>query len=117
MRYLIVAVALLVWFGVMTSAAQACSCMSSGSPCENFGSASAVFSGTVTATRQREKPNSNADDIGYTRLFKFSVEQSFLGVDTTEVEILTGLGGGDCGYPFHVGVDISSTLTAIRTIS
>ena len=104
MRYLIVAVAMLAWFGVMTSGARACSCAGTGTPCESFGSASAVFSGTVIATREKENSNANKpDDIGYRRIFKFSVEQSFLGVDTTEIEILTGNGGGDCGYDFKIG--------------
>lgn len=104
MRYLIVAVAMLGWFGVMSPAVQACSCLSPGTPCESFGSAAAVFAGTVTAVRERDrsKPN-DVDDVGYRRVFKFSVEQSFLGVDTTEIEILTGSGGGDCGYQFNVG--------------
>jgi len=104
MRYLIVAATMLAWFGVVTPAARACSCAGRETPCEGFGSASAVFSGTVTATRERERANVNdPDDVGYVRLFKFSVEQSFRGVDTTEVEILTGSGGGDCGYDFKIG--------------
>ena len=104
MRYLIAAITVLAWFGVMTPASEACSCAGAGSPCESYGSASAVFSGTVVATREKERSNTNdPDDIGYRRIFKFSVEQSFLGVDTTEIEILTGSGGGDCGYAFKIG--------------
>jgi hypothetical protein len=103
MRYLIIAIALLAWFGVMIPAARACSCGDTGTPCESYGAASAVFAGTVIARREKEKPNPNDDDLHYRRMYKFSVEQSFLGVDTTEVEILTGLGGGDCGYEFKIG--------------
>ena len=104
MRYLIFAAAVLAWFGVVSPVARACSCAGKETPCDGFGSASAVFSGTVTATRQKERAKVNdPDDVGYARIFKFSVEQSFRGVDTTEVEILTGSGGGDCGYDFKIG--------------
>jgi hypothetical protein len=43
------------------------------------------------------------DALGFPRIFKFSVEQSFLGVSGTEVEVGTGSGGGDCGYNFKIG--------------
>ncbi|HEV2883743.1 MAG TPA: carboxypeptidase regulatory-like domain-containing protein, partial [Pyrinomonadaceae bacterium] len=45
------------------------------------------------------------EETDYTppRTFTFSVEQSFLGLQTREVEVSTGMGGGDCGYAFKVG--------------
>lgn len=104
MRYLIVLISLVVWLGVMAPSAQACSCGGSGPPCESYGSASAVFVGTVIGTREMDKPKTvDRDDVFYPRLFKFSVEQSYLGVAGTEFEILTGYGGGDCGYEFKIG--------------
>jgi 5-hydroxyisourate hydrolase-like protein (transthyretin family) len=104
MRYLIVLMTVVAWFGVMTAATQACSCAGQAAPCEGYGSASAVFAGTVIGTRQLEKPKPEDRDKWYwSRVFKFSVEQSFLGDTGTEVEVFTGNGGGDCGYGFRIG--------------
>ena len=105
MRYLIVVLSILVWFSVMTPAAQACTCGGPGTPCEAYGSASAVFAGTVISSRELERPKPE-DKVSwhYGRAFKFSVEQSYLGVaGIAEVEVFTGKGGGDCGVPFKVG--------------
>ncbi|HET8783797.1 MAG TPA: hypothetical protein VFM63_15395, partial [Pyrinomonadaceae bacterium] len=51
MRYLIVVVTVLGWFGLTSSPAQACSCFPVGPPCQAYGSASAVFSGTAVSVR------------------------------------------------------------------
>ncbi|MFY9588187.1 MAG: carboxypeptidase-like regulatory domain-containing protein, partial [Actinomycetota bacterium] len=37
------------------------------------------------------------------RMVRFSLEESFRGVQGRTVEILTGMGGGDCGYDFKQG--------------
>jgi hypothetical protein len=104
MRYVIMLVAVLGWIVVMTPRAEACSCGGGGTPCDAFGSAAAVFAGTVIATSQKERPDpADRDALYYRRVFKFSLDQSYLGVSGTEVEILTGSGGGDCGYNFKVG--------------
>lgn len=104
MRRLIVVIAVLCWLGVMPSLAQACSCAGPGTPCDSYGSAAAVFAGTVIGIRELERPKPE-DKVGlfYRRAFKFSVEQSYLGISGTEVEIVTGRGGGDCGYSFRMG--------------
>ena len=39
----------------------------------------------------------------YTVIVKFRVESSWKGKLRTELSLTTGLGGGDCGYPFEVG--------------
>ncbi|HXQ69139.1 MAG TPA: carboxypeptidase regulatory-like domain-containing protein [Pyrinomonadaceae bacterium] len=87
--------------------ANACSCGGSGPPCESFGRASAVFAGTVIGERLNERPKGERpkiDEIDWVpRAVKFSVEQAYSGVTTTEVEVFTGRGGGDCGYGFKVG--------------
>lgn len=104
MRYLIVVIAVVGWLMVTSSVAQACSCMTPGTPCESYGTASAVFVGTAVSVREQEKPKpEDRDTYHYRRVYKFSVEQSYLGVDGTEVEISTGGGGGDCGYQFKIG--------------
>ena len=85
--------------------ANACSCAGPRSPCESFGSAKAVFAGTAIAVRDNERSkDTDRSQVDWTpRVFKFLVEQSFLGVSGTEVEVHTGTGGGDCGYGFKIG--------------
>ena len=104
MRYPIVATAILAWFAFTSPGARACSCFPPGTPCESFGSAAAVFSGTATSVRDPERPRpGEIRETPYMRIFKFSVDQAYSGVDGTEVEVLTGNGGGDCGYRFTIG--------------
>jgi hypothetical protein len=83
-----------------------CTCAGPATPCQDYGRASAVFVGTAIAVRTFERTaDSKSDRIEYwaLRTFKFSVEQSFLGVQAMEVEVSTGQGGGDCGYSFKLG--------------
>lgn len=104
MRYLIVVIAVVGWLTVTSSVVQACSCMSPGTPCESYGTANAVFVGTAVSVRELERPKPGETETWYyERAFKFTVEQSYLGIDGTEVEILTGSGGGDCGFQFQIG--------------
>lgn len=104
MRYLIVVMAVVGWLTVTSSVAQACSCMAPGTPCESYGTANAVFVGTAVSVRDVERPKpENVETWHDQRVYKFSVEQSYLGVSSTEVEISTGFGGGDCGYQFKIG--------------
>jgi 5-hydroxyisourate hydrolase-like protein (transthyretin family) len=78
--------------------------MGPGPPCQAFGSASAVFIGTTTGLTTRQLKSNNKDEIDWTpNVYKFTVVQSFLGVEGTEVEVMTGRGGGDCGYGFARG--------------
>ena len=112
MRHLVFFLGLVVLLAAAYQTANACTCAGSGSPCDNYGSASAVFVGTVVSVRQKERPKDVAtarrdEDAGLSdwgsTFYKFSVEQPYLGVAGTEVEILTGSGGGDCGYRFTIG--------------
>ena len=81
--------------------AAACSCIGPEQPCQAFGSAAAVFVGTVTGSETRQPKE--GEDVWGRRVFKFAVLQPFLGVEGTEVEVATGMGGGDCGYGFRKG--------------
>lgn len=104
MRHFFIVVAVLVWLGLVSTDAQACSCFGPGTPCESYGAASAVFAGTAISVRRAEEPKPGpVQPINYQRIFKFSVDQPYLGVAGTEVEITTGSGGGDCGYDFRIG--------------
>jgi hypothetical protein len=69
-------------------------------PCEAFGEADAVFSGQVisinTQTSSEHRGLNN-------RLVSFLVKESFRGVNSPELEVTTGMGGGDCGFSFEIG--------------
>jgi hypothetical protein len=87
------------------SRADACTCAGPVQPCEAYGQASAVFVGTVTGVKQRERKAAAGGEYEFASLtVKFSVEQAFAGVSGSEVEVSTGRGGGDCGYHFRRGV-------------
>jgi hypothetical protein len=100
----IVGVALFVMIFSVANAL-GCSCGVPGTPCQGYGSASAVFVGTAIAVRTAERTANSDKDEDYwaPRTFKFTVEQSFLGLQAMEVEVSTGMGSGDCGYDFKLG--------------
>ena len=106
MRYVnsAVGVAVVVMVFSVTNAF-GCFCNGGGTPCEDYGRAAAVFVGTPISLRTVERsPTSNRDEIAYgSRIFTFSVEQAFLGLQTIEIEVSTGMGGTDCGYDFKLG--------------
>jgi hypothetical protein len=88
-----------------SSMVNACTCAGNSPPCESFGTASAVFAGTVVGERTSKRPKQGErTEIDWApRAVKFSVEQAYSGVTGTEVEVFTGQGGGDCGYAFKIG--------------
>ena len=70
-------------------------------PCEAYWKASAVFLGTVTYTTTTTTKRGEFDF--HSRIFRFTVDKAFRGAEGKEVEVLTGSGGGDCGYGFQLG--------------
>jgi hypothetical protein len=99
---LLTAAALLVLLA-SASTAEACSCFGTGGPCESFGAASAVFVGTVVDRTDRSKPDEKGVVEWTPFVYRFSVLQPFLGVESAEFEVSSGRGGGDCGYGFRKG--------------
>lgn len=87
---------------VFSASALACSCQFGGSaPCQEFWRVDAVFAGTVVGSG-----NIDIDEGGYKqemRLVHLTVEQPVRGMQAAEVEVVTGWGGGDCGYGFKIG--------------
>ncbi len=89
----------------------ACSCGGGGKPCEAYGRASAVFVGTVVGISQRkfdsvevERKRQDAGEYLAPMTYTFAVQKSFGGIVGAEVEVGSGLGGGDCGYEFVQGM-------------
>ncbi|HEV3468120.1 MAG TPA: carboxypeptidase regulatory-like domain-containing protein [Pyrinomonadaceae bacterium] len=81
--------------------ASGCSCAVPGPPCQEYGRASAVFVGTVVGLQTSKRGGGRYEFAP--RVFRFSVEQAFSGVEGAEVEVATGRGGADCGYNFRKG--------------
>lgn len=107
MRSVVLLLGIVIVVLLASPAANACSCAGNSPPCESFGTASAVFAGTVIGERVNERPKQtdrNEVELDWTpRAVKFSVEQAFSGVTGTEIEVFTGQGGGDCGVGFRTG--------------
>lgn len=109
------------------STALSCSCAGPGTPCFAAGSSAAVFMGTVldivNPNRSVSAPvpapeagqrsgNRRAADAALPlvrplRVVKMQVREGLSGLAPGQenIEIATGSGGGDCGYPFQVGMD------------
>lgn len=104
MRSVVALLGILIVVSLSSQTVNACSCSGQGTPCESYGHAAAVFVGTAIAVRRNEPPKQGDLRAEWMPMaYKFSVEQSYLGVAGTEVEVFTGSGGGDCGYEFKMG--------------
>src|SRR5262245_55261635 len=103
---LLIAVPTVSVLSVFSTSADACSCqqtLSGLQPCQAYWSATAVFAGQVTDISILSRDLGNGI-TGYGRkLVHFSIEQSFRGAPGTALEVMTGMGGGDCGYDFKQG--------------
>ena len=98
MKFLLASFLLLIAVGTR---ANACSCAGTRLPCEAYWMASDVFVGTVsfsTTTKIKE-----GDFEATQRLVRFHVDRKLRGADATDVEVVTGLGSGDCGFGFRLG--------------
>ena len=79
--------------------ARACSCAGERAPCQEYWEATAVFIGTVIEGRLVTVKEGDYEH--QTRAVRISIDEAFRGVEGAEVEVLTGLGGGDCGFGFR----------------
>jgi hypothetical protein len=86
------------------STALACSCISTGGGCPGLGGKShPLFVGTVLSLT--DIPSTGEFKFLSSRKARIQIDESFGGTapDATEIDVLTGSGGGDCGVPFQVG--------------
>ncbi len=115
-----VLIALLV---ALLAPAWACSCSTPEPPCQAAWSASAVFTGTVIdiaepvpVQPEADGPNINRASVKRSsrsplpwpkRVVRMQIREVLTGVDPgqREIEIVTGMGRGDCGYSFQSSVD------------
>lgn len=98
MKLLFASALLLIAFA---TPAAACSCAGQRKPCQAYWDASTVFVGTVTFSTTT-KVNESRSEFRK-RLVRFHVDRSLRNIEASEVEIATGIGGGDCGYGFQLG--------------
>jgi hypothetical protein len=104
-----------------------CSCSVGSTPCSAAGSAAAAFIGTVLNIADPPAPiiapavgptearrvvanrvaGNSTVPVRPSRTILIRVGEVLSGVEPSqrEIEILTGLGGGDCGYPFQTGAE------------
>jgi len=85
---------------------KACSCEGGDRPpCEEYWRSEAVFAGKVMKRSLFSVVEGEGDSrYEYQQvLVRFSIEQAFKGIAGDEVEIVTGISGGDCGYYFKDG--------------
>ena len=121
MRHILAALALALGFA--PGLASACSCMPPASVHEETARSTRVFVGRVTRTEERSAKTDGgwlASAIQWIKgvfgaspppdsqyyphmLVTFEVLETFKGKTTSDVKLSTGMGGGDCGYPFEAG--------------
>lgn len=97
--------------------AVACSCATPLSPAKAFGEANEVFEGTVVKIVDnysllrklwdRFGPHSEPDlrdyEVDYGFTYAFEVTRAWRGGAARRIIIVTGRGGGDCGFKFEQG--------------
>jgi len=95
--------ALLAW-PLLPLCGMACDCPYHGAPCKAFANTPTVFVGRVVKVSTIDRKTASGDEYK-DRLVFFDVERSYRGWTAKTAEVVTGWGGGDCGYEFHEGVE------------
>ena len=85
--------------GLSAVEARACTCAGSSAPCEEYWEASAVFIGTVIEGRLITVKDGDFEH--QMNAVRISIDEAFRGAEGAELEVITGLGGGDCGFGFR----------------
>jgi hypothetical protein len=104
-RYCIFAFVIML-LACFSESASACTCTFSfagSQPCKAYSGAGAVFTGLVTNISTTTLNTSDARSGYQQRLVRFDLDEAFLGVKGRTAEVITGMGGGDCGYEFKEG--------------
>ena len=104
MRPNLISVVLASFWAVLVppSSAHACDCGDPGPPCRAFAKTPTVFTGQVARIGTIRRKTTAGDEFE-NRLVYFHIEKIYRNLTGTTVEVVTGFGGGDCGYDFHLG--------------
>ena len=97
-QLLVLAVAFLV---ITARPSDACSCVGQVAVCEAFWKTPLVFEGEVLSIEP--VANSRGEEYPPERRVRFSVGKAHRGDVAETAEVMTGAGGGDCGYNFKQG--------------
>ena len=103
LRTVLIGLAVAALWAVATPS-EACTCLENGPACEAYWKASTVFIGRVTAVSPPQTRKPGAAFLRSRRV-TLEVSEAFSGVAGSTVEVTTGSGGGDCGFPFKEGLD------------
>lgn len=98
--------AILAFAQVSNSNVYACSCAGEALPCQAYWTTPAIFIGraiSVSPTYEEENKVENFDLKHNERIFRFVIDRAFKGVTEDQVEVVTSIGGGSCGYYFQPG--------------
>jgi hypothetical protein len=79
-----------------------CDCVTGGSARAARAGSDAVFTGVATAVRDTMLRREDGERF-VQKAVTFETRAGWKGVRTRSVTVLTGWGGGDCGYPFERG--------------
>jgi hypothetical protein len=109
MRRALFAVAGAIWLAIPTRV-YACSCIWIASEQESLLRSDVAFRGTVTSVHRVERPG-----LYPMLVYTFRVHRWRKGGDGDSVDVETGFGRGDCGYPFEV--DRAYTVYAYESAS
>lgn len=80
-----------------------CSCVGPQDVAAAVQSADAVFTGSVVSVRDTVVGGGSAHGPWSMRRVTLRVKRAWKGAETRDVIVLTGMGGGDCGFPFQRG--------------
>lgn len=90
----------------LSDAASACSCVDLPSPCSAFNDTPVVFVGHVASLKEDKAEFTRfgeKEEIRTGLVAHMVVEEALKGITQKEVDVVTGGGGGDCGYGFREG--------------
>ena len=81
----------------------ACSCVGAVTPADALQRADAVFSGRVVSVREVVLSDGEPLRRWTQRAVTLKVDRAWKGLESDLVTVVTGMGGGDCGYTFARG--------------
>jgi hypothetical protein len=86
---------------VVSHQGSACQCFTDP-PCEAYKHSGAVFVGELVRQQDSSFVSGNAGRLGI--LYTFKVTKWYKGAASERINVMSGVGGGDCGYLFEKGV-------------
>lgn len=86
-----------------TMASYACSCKNFIGMAEHISNSEIIFSGIVKNVQYCQLETDDSEKTSEVQLYTIAISNAFKGINDTSIEIITGLGFGDCGDHFAIG--------------